>query len=46
MNVELTAHPCKTNEQHRCEGTECDDNGKGERDTGVFDQDEDGCVFN
>ena len=44
MDAAFTAHPCKTNGQHRCEGTECGDNKKGERYAGVCDKD--GCDFN
>ncbi len=44
FDTAYTAHPCRENSQYRCEGTECGDNDKGQRYSGVCDKD--GCDFN
>jgi cellulose 1,4-beta-cellobiosidase len=44
ISQQLTPHVCTVDGQHRCNGTECGDNSKGQRYDGVCDKD--GCDFN
>ena len=39
----VTAHPCTGSGAQRCEGTECGDNGSGDRTKGICDKS--GCDF-
>ena len=44
ISQQLTPHVCTVDGQHRCNGTACGDNSKGQRYDGVCDKD--GCDFN